>query len=61
MPRAPLDAANPMFASHYPTRLAAFQLACQPFQRVESGGGGGEAVEPGPSERCTITLSAQRP
>lgn len=31
------------------------------FQRVESGSGGGGVVEPGPSERCTITLSDQRP
>lgn len=31
------------------------------FQRVESAGGGGAAVVPEPSERWTITLSAQRP
>lgn len=30
-------------------------------QRVESGSGGGGVVEPGPSARCIITLSAQRP
>lgn len=30
-------------------------------QRIDSGRGGGGSVAPGPSERCTMTLSAQRP
>ena len=29
--------------------------------RCPAGGSGGDAVAPGPSERCTMTVSAQRP